>query len=127
MLIRITAGAFGHQNEKGRVQLIRTGEVVQVDDNIGARLIAEKKAEQVELIDPPEELKKELQGNEYTSPEYSVNMTRDKLEEIAQKFYNIDAEDLAAAKSKAEIVAMIDEAKNDVEGAPDLNAADAIS
>ena len=54
MLIRITAGAFGHQNEKGRVQLIRTGEVVQVDDNIGARLIAEKKAEQVELIDPPE-------------------------------------------------------------------------
>lgn len=127
MLIRITAGAFGHQNEKGRVQLIRTGEVAQVDDNIGARLIAEKKAEQVELIDPPEELKKELQGNEYTSPEYSVNMTRDKLEEIAQKFYNIDAEDLAAAKSKAEIVAMIDEAKNDVEGAPDLNAADAIS
>lgn len=127
MLIRITAGAFGHKNEKGRVQLIRSGEVVQVDDNIGARLIAEKKAEQVELMDPPEELKEELQENEYACPDYSVNMTRDKLEEIAQEFYNIDAEDLAAAKSKAEIVAMIDEVKNDIEGAPDLNAADAIN
>lgn len=126
MLIKIVAGVFGHQTPNGRVVLIKTGEVVEVTDNVGKRLIASGCAVEAELAEQHEEDVGE-QVNESSTPKYNIYMSRDELEKIGEEFYGIDPEDMANLKNKGELIALLDEAKAEYEEAvPSLNAADAI-
>lgn len=137
MFIQILAGVFGHQTPEGRVVPIAAGEVVEVEDNIGKRLIAAGTAAEA-ILDLPKELTDKLQSDEQQEtaadtllddvPEYSIETTREKLEEIGREFFGIPSEELAAAKNKAAVVAMLDEASAELdEEIPSFNAEDAIS
>lgn len=136
MFIRIEAGVFGYQSPTGKVVPIRTGEIVEVDDKIGARLVKKGVAVEVELVDElPEGV--ELEGDEPEQetldneagepfPKYNADMTRAELEEIALQM-GAEANEVAGAKNKAAVIALLDELKAEFEGeAPELDAAAAI-
>lgn len=136
MFIRIEAGVFGHQTPTGKVIPIRAGEIVETDDKIGARLIKKGVAVEVELVDElPEGV--ELEGEEPEQeepddeagepfPKYNADMTRAELEEIALQM-GAEADEVAGAKNKAAVIALLDELKAEFEGeAPELDAAAAI-
>lgn len=136
MFILITAGTFGH-NANGRIIPIATGEVVEVDDALGRRLIKQGVAEEVELeipnknadAEPDAELDAEPEEEtaEAAIPEYSKDMTRLELEEIGAEM-GLHPEDLKNAPNKAALITLLDEAKAELEldELPDLNAAEAI-
>lgn len=132
MFIRILAGTFGYQPKPGQVVPIKAGEIVDVDDKIGARLVAKGVAVQVELVDEiPEGV--ELEGDDETPeepaetfPEYNAEMTRAELDAIAREM-GATPEELAGAKNKAAVIALLDELKAEFEeSAPDFDAAAAI-
>ena len=124
MLIEITAGTFGHQTPTGRVVLINTGEVVEVEESAGKRLISRGYAAEAHLVEESPALS-ETPENE--TAKYNINMSREELMEIGEKFYGIDPEDLEHARNKKELLALLDEAKAEYdEAVPSLNAADAI-
>lgn len=135
MFVLITAGVFGH-NANGRIIPIQTGEVVEVDDAVGRRLIAQNVAAEAEIelptsgnpntpVDPEEEPVEDVE--EAAIPEYSKDMTRLELEEIGLEM-GLHPEDLKNAPNKAALIALLDEAKAEFEldELPDLNAAEAI-
>lgn len=142
MFIRIKAGVFGYQAKPGKVVPIKAGEIVDVDDKIGARLIAKGVAVQVELVDEiPEGA--EIEGDDEEQPddnlgeapeeepgeafpEYNAEMTRAELDAIAREM-GATPEELAGAKNKAAVIALLDGLKVEFyEGAPELDAAAAI-
>lgn len=126
MLIQIVAGTFGHQTPTGRVVVIGTGEVVEVAQGVGQRLIERGCAVEAQLIGPASSEPNES-NPESEAVKYNISMSREQLEKIGGEIYGLDQEDMAAAKNKAELIAMLDEAKAEFEeAAPDLNAADAI-
>lgn len=126
MLVKITAGTFGHQTPTGRVVLINTGEVVEVAESIGKRLIAQGCAAEAHLVEETQALA-EAPKSEAETAKYNINMSREELMEIGEKFYGIDMEDLEHARNKKELIALLDEAKAEYdEAVPSLNAADAI-
>ena len=126
MLIQIVAGTFGHQTPTGRVVVIGTGEVVEVAQGVGQRLIERGCAVEAQLIKPASPKPNES-NPENEAVKYNIGMSREQLVKIGGEFYGLDPEDMAAAKNKAELIAMLDEAKAEFEEAiPDLNAADAI-
>ena len=137
MFIRIEAGVFGHQTPTGKVIPIRAGEIVETDDKIGARLIKKGVAVEVELVDElPEGVELEGEEPEQEAPEqeepgepfpkYNADMTRAELEEIALQM-GAEADEVAGAKNKAAVIALLDELKAEFEGeAPELDAAAAI-
>ena len=134
MLIQILAGTFGHQTPEGRVVPIRAGEVVQVDENIGARLVKKGVAVEVEMAGPvPPELKKELGEDAPKTdeeapaiPEYNAEMTRAELEQIGVEM-GLDPDELKQAKNKAAVIALLDEVKAEwEEEAPGFDPAAAI-
>lgn len=135
MFVLITAGVFGH-NANGRIIPIKTGEVVEVDDAVGRRLIAQNVAEEAEIelptngnpntpVDSEEEPVEDVE--EAAIPEYSKDMTRLELEEIGLEM-GLHPEDLKNAPNKAALITLLDEAKAELEleDLPDLNAAEAI-
>lgn len=140
MHVVITAGVFGH-NANGRIIPIQMGEVVEVDDALGRRLVKQGVAEEVELeiptknadVEPDAEPDAELDADPYEEtveaaiPEYSKDMTRLELEEIGAEM-GLHPEDLKNAPNKAALIALLDEAKAEFEldELPDLNAAEAI-
>lgn len=136
MHVIITAGVFGH-NANGRIIPIQTGEVVEVDDALGRRLVKQGVAEEVELeipnknVDAEPDAELDAEPEEETAeaaiPEYSKDMTRLELEEIGAEM-GLHPEDLKNAPNKAALIALLDEAKAEFEldELPDLNAAEAI-
>lgn len=142
MFIKILAGTFGYQPKPGQVVPKKAGDVVEVDDAIGARLITNRVAVEVQLLDEiPEgaELegddKKEPDDNldkapekepDEAFPEYNAEMTRAELDAIAREM-GATEEELAGAKNKAAVIALLDELKAEFEeSAPALDAAAAI-
>jgi hypothetical protein len=133
MLIQILAGTFGHQTPAGRVVPIRAGEVVQVDENIGARLVAKGVAVEVEMAGSvPPELQKELGDDAPENddapaiPEYNDQMSRAQLEEIGIEM-GLEPAELQEAKNKAAVIALLDELKAELEEeAPGFDPAAAI-
>lgn len=136
MFIRIEAGVFGYQSPTGKVIPIRAGEFVEVDDKIGARLIKKSVAVEAELLDElPEGAELEGEAPEQEEPDdeagepfpkYNADMTRAELEEIALQM-GAEADEVAGAKNKAAVIALLDELKAEFEGeAPELDAAAAI-
>ena len=126
MLIQIVAGTFGHQTPTGRVVVIGTGEVVEVAQGVGQRLIERGCAVEALLTEPASPEPNES-NPESEAVKYNISMSREQLEKIGGEIYGLDQEDMAAAKNKAELIAMLDEAKAEFEeAAPDLNAAEAI-
>ena len=126
MLIEITAGTFGHQTPTGRVVLINTGEVVEVEESVGKRLISKGYAAEAHLVEESQALA-ETQESEAETAKYNIHMSREELMEIGEKFYGIDLEDLEHARNKKELLNLLDEAKAEYdEAVPSLNAADAI-
>lgn len=136
MHVIITAGVFGH-NANGRIIPIQTGEVVEVDDALGRRLVKQGVAEEVEQeipnknVDAEPDAELDAEPEEETAeaaiPEYSKDMTRLELEEIGAEM-GLHPEDLKNAPNKAALIALLDEAKAEFEldELPDLNAAEAI-
>lgn len=131
MHVIITAGVFGH-NANGRIIPIQTGEVVEVDDAVGRRLIKQEVAEEVELeiptknADPEQDAELDAEPEEETAeaaiPKYSKDMTRLELEEIGAEL-GLHPEDLKNAPNKAALIALLDEAKAEFEldELPDLS------
>ena len=128
MLIQIVAGTFGPQTPTGRVVVIGTGGVVEVAQGVGQRLIERGCAVEAALAKAEPPLPEPDGSNsESEAVKYNISMSREQLEKIGGEIYGLDQEDMAAAKNKAELIAMLDEAKAEFEeAAPDLNAADAI-
>ena len=142
MFIRIVAGVFGHRNAKGCVVPIRAGEFCEVDDKVGARLIAKEVAVEAVLVDEipagvnvegaDEEPEAEVPGAdeepEATFPEFNDDMTRAELDAIALQM-GATPEEVSGAKNKAAVIALLEELKADFEAesqAPELDAAAAI-
>nr|DAF27780.1 MAG TPA: hypothetical protein [Caudoviricetes sp.] len=136
MLIQIIAGVFGH-NANGRVIPIRPGEVVEVEEAIGRRLVAKKVAVEVELDEEQSAIINNAEKPEDAPvldpaaaefPAYNGEMTRPQLEAIGREI-GLDPEELKDAKNKAAVIAMLDEAKAEFEAeedAPVLDPAAAI-
>lgn len=142
MFIRIVAGVFGHRDAKGRVVPIRAGEFCEVDDKVGARLIAKEVAVEAVLVDEipagvnvegaDEEPEAEVPGAdeepEATFPDFDDDMTRAELDAIALQM-GATPEEVSGAKNKAAVIALLEELKADFEAdgqAPALDAAAAI-
>ena len=128
MKIQIIAGVYGH-NEGGRVRAVRAGDKpIEVRDDIGERLVRHGVAAQVvEDIPKDAEIEPAEDEEEETAfPDYGDDMTRAELEEVARSV-GITDEELKDAKKKADVIALLDEARDDYEeSAPDLDAAEAI-
>lgn len=128
MKIQILAGVYGH-NVNGRVHPVRAGDPpIEVEDAIGARLVRHgAAAEIVEDIPDGATIEPAADEMEVPFPEYSEDMTRAELEEVALQV-GITADELKAAKKKADVIALLDEAREEYEedDAPDIDAAAAI-
>lgn len=116
--IKIIAGVYGHRNGQ-RVEAVRAGDPpIEVEDGIAERLIKAGVAEVVEVkpAEQPQVIDDEDDGEEF--PEYSERMTRAKLEAIAREV-GIDDVEIKDAETKADLIALIDEAKADYEAGGD--------
>lgn len=117
MKIKITAGTFGHRIGE-RVVAVKAGDPpIEVTDAIGRRLLSCGVAVAVE----PEAngpTKNVDEGGETAKadefPEYDESMTRAELESIARSV-GIEDEELKAAAKKADVIALLDEAREDFE------------
>ena len=118
MKIKILAGVFGHR-ENGRVKAVKAGDPpINVDEAIAERLI---KAGVAELVDEPQKIADqtyvETESETETVdefPEYDAKMTRAQLNRIAEQV-GIDPDEIKDAETKADIIALLDEAKADYE------------
>lgn len=119
MKIKITAGTFGHRIGE-RVVAVKAGDPpIEVADALGRRLLACGVAEEI----PTEEAKatqnvntddESAEAKEF--PEYDESMTRAELESIARSV-GIEDDEIKAAAKKADLIAILDEAKEDFEAA----------
>lgn len=118
MKIKILAGIFGHR-ENGRVKAVKAGDPpINVDEAIAERLI---KAGVAELVDEPQKIadQTDVETESETEtvdefPEYDAKMTRAQLNRIAEQV-GIDPDEIKDAETKADIIALLDEAKADYE------------
>ena len=118
MKIKILAGVFGHR-ENGRVKAVKAGDPpIKVDEAIAERLI---KAGVAELVDEPQKIadQTDVETEAETEtvdefPEYDAKMTRAQLNRIAEQV-GIDPDEIKDAETKADIIALLDEAKADYE------------
>lgn len=111
MRIRIIAGVFGHR-DGDRVVPVRAGDdPIEVAETVARRLLACGVAEAVE--EPQETGKPDAVDGE-AFPDYDEGMTRAELEAIAERV-GITSEELKAAAKKADVIALLDEAKADRE------------
>lgn len=122
MKIKIIAGVFGHREGK-RVIPVRAGDpAIDVENEIAQRLLGLGVAERVEAEEPEAETKTqgETDGDEGVEafPEYNSEMTRAELNEIAEQV-GIDEDAIKEAKTKADLIALLDEAKEDYEAGAD--------
>ena len=132
MFVKIRFGVYGH-NVNGRVVPMRAGEVVEVDDAIGDRLIACGIAAYVVTDDEPtpetEDDKNEQDTDDAAAfPEYNDDMTRKELEAIALEM-GAEPEEVTDARNKAALLAMLDALREEFEAeghAPMIDAAAAI-
>lgn len=152
MLIMITAGVYGH-NDNGRVRAVRAGDPpIEVADSIGERLVRagvaaqlldevpegvpvaesyDERTGEITYIDDSQEAAADDEDDDIDNadfPDYGSDMTRDELEAIGVEV-GLDPDELKKAKNKAAVIAMLDEARAefDEEGdAPDLDPAAAI-
>lgn len=127
MKIRIVAGTFGHV-EGGRVHAVRAGDPpIEVDEVIAARLLAAGVAEAVDEAPKqaePVQIEAEDEGEgEDAFPEYSMQMKRAELEAVARSV-GFDQDEVKAAETKADLVAMLDEAKAEYEADGDAPSFD---
>lgn len=128
MLIKIMNGVYGH-NVNGRIVPARRGDVIEVDDAIGDRLIACGIAAYT-LSDDEKAIDDEKPQDEdaATFPEYSEDMTRKELEAIALEM-GAEPEEIQDCKNKAALLTLLDALHEefDAEGnAPMIDAAAAI-
>lgn len=117
MKIKITAGTFGHRIGE-RVVAVKAGDPpIEVTDAIGRRLLSCGVAVAVEP-EANEPTKNVDEGAETAKadefPEYDESMTRAELESIARSV-GIEDEELKAAAKKADVIALLDEAREDFE------------
>lgn len=130
MLIKILTGVYGH-NVNGRVVPMRAGEVVEVDDAIGDRLIACRIATYALSDDEKandDENTPDTNADAAAFPEYNEDMTRKELEAIALEM-GADPEEVSDAKNKAALLALLDALRDEFEAegnAPTIDAAAAI-
>ena len=124
MKIKIIAGVFGHREGK-RVIPVRAGDpAIDVDDEIAQRLLSLGVAERVDAEEPKAEAETqgETDGDEGEGveafPEYNDGMTRAELNEIAEQV-GIDEDAIKEAKTKAELIELLDEAREDYEAGAD--------
>lgn len=148
MIIMITAGVYGH-NDNGRVRAVRAGDPpIEVPDHIGERLVRAGVAAQLvdephegdivaesydertgeityaDESDPAEEEQEAATDDEDDDieetewPDYDMDMTRPQLEDIGRQI-GLDEAELKAAKNKGEIIAMLDAAKADYDAEGD--------
>lgn len=118
MKIKILAGVFGHR-ENGRVKAVKAGDPpINVDEAIAERLI---KAGVAELVDETQKIadQTDVETESETEtvdefPEYDAKMTRAQLNRIAEQV-GIDPDEIKDAETKADIIALLDEAKADYE------------
>lgn len=117
MLVLITNGNFGAKNSKGFVNVVRPGEVVEVADATGRRLIRLGMAQEA-FLDMPAEAEESMETAEPKSEavteidenglEYSPDMTRNELERVGEEL-GIDPEELKKARNKAALIELLDE------------------
>lgn len=136
MIIQIIAGVFGHvvngtvkavkafdppievREEVGE-RLVRKGVAVELTNNIpeGAEVKGgynidtgefEDDTEPTQTEQPTENPEDDAEAVKF--PEYNADMTRPQLEEIGREL-GLDESELKAAKNKAAVIAMLDEAK----------------
>lgn len=130
MFVKIRFGVYGH-NVNGRVVPMRAGEVVEVDDAIGDRLIAcgiaaYALSDDEKAID--DENAQDTDDDAATFPEYNDDMTRKELEAIALEM-GAEPEEVTDARNKAALLAMLDALREEFEAegnAPMIDAAAAI-
>ena len=148
-MIQIIAGTFGYFNGRKVVPITNADGPQKFDPELEARLVKQGVAkyvntsEAVQPVDPeatdpagaqapqdPEAAGGRPEGEPETPdgdlPEYSEDMKLDDLKEVA-KAYGVDA---SAMRKKADIIAAIEEAKQDADGddeePPQLGAADPV-
>lgn len=141
MFVKIVAGVFGHRNGK-RVVPVRAGEIVEVEDAVGDRLLSKGVAVYVEpafddtadgemstadaIEKARNEIDDEVDGEVADFPEYSAEMTRAELDAIALQV-GIDPDEISKASNKAAVIALLDELKAEFETEyPELDPAAAI-
>lgn len=117
MKIKITAGTFGHRIGE-RVVAVKAGDPpIEVTDAIGRRLLSCGVAVAVEP-EANEPTKNVDEGGEAAKvkefPDYDESMTRAELESIARSV-GIEDDELKAAAKKADVIALLDEAREDFE------------
>lgn len=117
MKIKITAGTFGHRIGE-RVVAVKAGDPpIEVTDAIGRRLLSCGVAVAVEP-EANEPTKNVDEGAETAKaeefPEYDESMTRAELESIARSV-GIEDDELKAAAKKADVIELLDEAREDFE------------
>lgn len=129
MLIKILTGVYGH-NVNGRIVPARSGDVVEVDDAIGDRLIACRIATYALSDDEKATDDENTQDTDDAAafPEYNDDMTRKELEAIALEM-GAEPEEVIDARNKAALLAMLDALREEFEAegnAPMIDAAAAI-
>lgn len=119
MKVKITAGTFGHR-VGDRVIAVKAGDPpINVTDEVGARLISCGVAVALEEEKPRNQDAALSDYEALDFPDYDAKMSREKLEEIALSI-GIDQEEIDEATKKADLIALIDEAKDsyDADSAP---------
>lgn len=120
MKIKIVAGVFGHRNG-ARVEAVRAGDPpIEVEESIAERLIKAGVAELVKEEPEPAPVEtSQIEADDETEsvdefPEYNVRMTRAQLVEIAEQV-GIDADEIKNAETKGDLIALLDEARDEFE------------
>lgn len=117
MQIKITAGTFGHRIGE-RVVAVKAGDPpIEVSESVGRRLLACGVAVEVEAADskPTQNVNEGGEAAEADEfPDYDESMTRAELESIARSV-GIEDDELKAAAKKADVIALLDEAREDFE------------
>lgn len=146
-MIQIIAGTFGYYNGRKVIPITKADGPQKFDPELEARLVKEGVAEYVGSIKEPEDPKVpdpagapapqdpgtpagqpngEPDDSGDNLPEYNEDMKLDELKEIA-KAYGVDA---SAIRKKADVIAAIEatkqEAGDDDEAPPQIDAADPV-
>lgn len=117
MLIKIIAGTFGHREGSRVVPVTAANGPIDVEDRIAARLLSIGVAEAVERASEAQaDAGQQDDGEGVTFPEFDSSMTRAQLEEIALSV-GIEKEELAKAGKKADVIALLEEARDEFESA----------
>lgn len=117
MLIKIIAGTFGHRVGSRVVPVTASDGPIEVEDRVADRLLSIGVAEAVEGASEVQEgAEPQDDGEGVTFPDFDATMTRAQLEELALSV-GIDEDDLAKAGKKADVIALLEEAREEFEAA----------